>query len=339
VALNRALGLPYQTELASADFTCEFGVDEYLVESVPLTITLDPYAVNHDRVLIQDVTLEAATHNITILASEGQIINGFGASMLLDVDGGSILLTFRDGVWIPSGAGTGGSGTSGATGATGATGAAGATGATGLAGTPGSTGASGATGATGAGSTGATGHQGATGATGPTGFGTVGPTGVGATGATGPGGGGTGPTGATGTMGAAGVGAATGDTGATGAADIVAVNGLRVDITIPTSAGSVIGGPISLSTVAGQKVVVIASIDAVLTGGPGYGYINVLFNSVVPTVTGNNFSIDNALNVSGAQVLFQGTATGPTTTIDLWVNATVSGAAGTVSLQYFVVSV
>jgi len=102
VARNRALGSPYQTERVSADFTTDFGVDAYLVEAVPLIVTLDPYAVNHDQVVIQDVTLQAAARPIIINASEGQAINGYGTTLQIAVNGGSVQLTFRDGLWIPA---------------------------------------------------------------------------------------------------------------------------------------------------------------------------------------------------------------------------------------------
>src|SRR5271157_2114186 len=121
MARNRALGSPYQTERVSADFTTQFGVDEYLIEAVPVVVTLDPYAVNHDQVLIQDVTLQAATSPIVINASDGQTISGFGASLPLAVDGGSIQLTFRDHIWVPWQSGLGGVGTTGVSGSVGAT--------------------------------------------------------------------------------------------------------------------------------------------------------------------------------------------------------------------------
>ncbi len=216
---NRALGSPFQTENVTSDFTTDHSVDAYLVAAVPLVVTLDPFAVNNDQVLIQDITNSAATHPIVINASEGQtILNGFGSSLVLSVNGGGVQLTYRGGGWVPQGTGGGDVGTTGATGAAGATGApgatgAGTTGATGV-GTTGATGVGspGATGATGAGTTGATG-VGSTGATGTAG--TVGATGAGTTGATG-----VGTTGATGTVGATGIGTTgatgVGTTGATG---------------------------------------------------------------------------------------------------------------------------
>src|SRR5208282_436765 len=141
MARNRALGSPYQTEIVSGDFTTDHGVDAYMIDTVPLTVTLDPYAVNHDRVTLQDLTQQAAAHPISIYASEGQTINGFGSSMQLAIDGGTVQLTYRGGVWIPSLFGAQGAGTTGATGATGAAGTTGATGATGTTGATGATGA------------------------------------------------------------------------------------------------------------------------------------------------------------------------------------------------------
>ena len=152
---NRALGSPYQTEIATVDFTTDHGVDAYMVDAVPLVVTLDPFAVNNDQVLIQDITNAAVAHPIVINASEGQtILNGFGSSISIATNGGGVLLTMtRDG-WVPQPSASGaGVGTTGATGVSGATGAAGTTGA-------------GTTGATGVGTTGATGAPGTTGATG-----------------------------------------------------------------------------------------------------------------------------------------------------------------------------
>jgi hypothetical protein len=198
---NRPLGSPYQTQTVTEDFTTNHAVDAYLVDAVPLVVTLDPFAVNFDQVLIQDVTNAAAAHPIVINASPGQeILNGFGASITIAMNGGSVLLTMTPLGWVPQ-ASTNGSGTTGATGASGA---------------PGPTGA-GTTGATGVGTTGASGPPGPPGATGA---GTTGATGVGTTGASGPPGAtGAGTTGATGvgTIGATGVSGPLGTTGATGA--------------------------------------------------------------------------------------------------------------------------
>jgi len=166
---NRILGSPYVPLVITSNVTTDPEIDAYLVDAVPLTVTLDPNAFNGDQVLIQDITNAAASHPITVLASPGQtILNGFGSSLQIMIDGGGVQLTFsqEEGGWVPQGTGLGGGGTTGATGATGAAGSpGGATGATGV-GTTGATGATGAgtTGATGVGTTGATGTQGATGA-------------------------------------------------------------------------------------------------------------------------------------------------------------------------------
>ena len=91
---NRTLGSPYQTETVTADFTTNHAVDAYMVDAVPLVVTLDPFAVNNDQVLVQDVTNSAAAHPITINASDGQtILNGFGSSIAISSNGGSVLLT------------------------------------------------------------------------------------------------------------------------------------------------------------------------------------------------------------------------------------------------------
>jgi hypothetical protein len=150
---NRILGSPYTQLVVTTAVTTDPEVDAYLVDAVPLTITLDPNAFNGDQVLIQDITNAAAAHPITILASPGQtILNGFGSSIVLAVDGGGVLLTFNqeEGGWVPQGTAGGAPGTTGATGVSGLPGATGATGA-GTTGATGATGSQGTTGATGAG--------------------------------------------------------------------------------------------------------------------------------------------------------------------------------------------
>ena len=99
---NRALGSPYQTETVTEDCTTSFGVDAYMVDAVPLVVTLDPNAVNNDQVLIQDVTNQAASSPIVINASDGQtILNGYGDSISITTDGGSVQLTMTEDGWVP----------------------------------------------------------------------------------------------------------------------------------------------------------------------------------------------------------------------------------------------
>jgi hypothetical protein len=282
---NRALGSPYQTETVTADFTTSHAVDAYMVDAVPLVVTLDPFAVNNDQVLIQDVTNTAAASPIVINASDGQtILNGFGSSISIATNGGAVLLTMTSDGWVPqpsaSGSGVGTTGATGASGLPGATGA-GTTGATG-AGTTGATGSGGPAGATGAGTTGATGvgttgatgvgTTGATGTQGATGAGTTGATGVGTTGATG-----VGTTGATGSAGT------TGATGA-GAGGLLAILQNRAQNLVTTNQLGVVGGgdivpPVTLTMVASGKLrvtanasyqtngIVSAIISAVVNGG------------------------------------------------------------------------
>ena len=103
---NRILGSPYAQLVVTSAVTTDPEIDAYLVDAVPLTITLDPNAFNGDRVLIQDITNDAGAHSITILASPGQtILNGFGPSMQLATDGGAVQLTFdqEEGGWFPQG--------------------------------------------------------------------------------------------------------------------------------------------------------------------------------------------------------------------------------------------
>ena len=118
MARNRALGSPYQIENVFEDFTTSFGVDAYMVGAVPLVVTLDPYAVNNDEVLIQDVTNEASAGTpIVINVSEGQtILNGYGESISIETSGNGVKLTYDYDLkgWVPvivsSASGSGGDG-------------------------------------------------------------------------------------------------------------------------------------------------------------------------------------------------------------------------------------
>jgi len=165
---NRLLGAPYEQQIMTESFTAEAHIDRYIVLTPGggpnVTVTLDPNAFNGDQVTIVDGAGNAAAHNITIVASAGQTLDG---PSVISSDFGELEITFSFGlgnVWLASASGGSGVGTTGATGATGSTGATGASGATGA----------GTTGATGVGTTGATGVAGATGAPAPAGaFGTV----------------------------------------------------------------------------------------------------------------------------------------------------------------------
>ena len=248
-----------------------------MVDAVPLVVTLDPFAVNNDQVLIQDITNGAAAHPIVINVSEGQtILNGFGSTISISTNGGSVLLTMTQDGWSPQPS-TNGTGTTGATGATGGPGATGATGAgttgaTGV-GTTGATGGPGATGATGAGTTGATGvgttgATGGPGATGATGAGTTGATGVGTTGATG-GPGATGSTGA-GTTGATGVSGATGvgTTGATGAAGTTGATGAALPTRVSTNNALITNVPVLAALPGGGTTSVTNGLASIVFSAP-----------------------------------------------------------------------
>ncbi len=309
---NRILGSPYAQLVITSPVTTEPEIDAYLVDAVPLTITLDPNAFNGDQVLVQDITNDAAANPITILASPGQtILNGHGVSIQLAVNGGSIQLTYNqeEGGWVPLGSGGGSGGTTGATGATGpagspggATGATGVgtTGATGVPGTQGATGV-GTTGATGVGTTGATGVPGAQGATG---VGTTGATGIGTTGATGvgtPGATGVGTTGATGvgTTGATGVPGTQGATGAgtTGATGIGTTGATGVGTTGATGVGTTGAtgvGTTGATGAAGGQGTTGATGAQGATGAAASG-------SLVPDLTFGNGS-DGAFTVDGVSV-------------------------------------
>ena len=307
---NRPLGSPYQTERVSDDFTTDFGVDAYLIDAVALVVTLDPNAVNHDQVEIQDLTLEAATAPIIINASEGQTINGYGSSFVLDVDGGSVQFTFRDGDWIPLLSATGGAGVRGVTGTTGPNGV------------------------PGIGSVGATGASGAPGASGATGIGTTGATGVGSTGATGPGGGATGATGATGVSptGATGAAGTAGTMGATGAPGIVSSAWTSGAQFMSTAFGTLIGGPISVAVAAGQKVILMGAVNGIES--PSSGEVILLVDG--SPVSQNNFGSNQ--EVADSTVFVQNEWPGPVTSIDLQGMVASGTASCRSSLQYIVVS-
>jgi len=103
---NRILGSPYVSRVVTGDTTTDSKVDAYLVDAVPLTITLDPNAFNGDQVLIQDITNAAASNPITVLTSPGQtILNWFGSSLQIATDGGGVQLTFNhdEAGWAPQG--------------------------------------------------------------------------------------------------------------------------------------------------------------------------------------------------------------------------------------------
>ncbi len=53
---NRVLGAPYAQLVTTSAVTTDPEIDAYLIDAVPLTITLDPNAFSGDQVLIQDIT-------------------------------------------------------------------------------------------------------------------------------------------------------------------------------------------------------------------------------------------------------------------------------------------
>ena len=105
---NRFVGAPYQPTVITESTTTQFTFDLYLVEAtlgIPVTVTLDPYAVQGDQVAIQDIANNASAQGILILASEGQtILNGFGESISITTDGGGVQLTFDQALsaWVPA---------------------------------------------------------------------------------------------------------------------------------------------------------------------------------------------------------------------------------------------
>jgi len=332
----------------SVDVTTEFGVDEYLVEAVPLAVTLDPHAVNHDQVAIQDVTLQAAVHPIVIYASENQAIGGYGASFVLSINGGGVQFTFRDGVWTPAETSVGSAGATGTAGAHGATGATGTVGATGASGAPGGTGSTGANGAPGVGTGGVTGPTGATGNTGAAGVGTSGATGpIGATGATGVAGGNPGVQGTVGATGA--TGAPVGATGATGATNAIVGVGYSAVwdtlVNVPTgSPVTAIGSPISVSVSAGQNLVLIGCVGSISSPDTTY-YVNPAGTATLvldgSQVASCNFFCSSAQPFDNVLLQFDSLSqTAGTHTLDLQVVNTTPSFPGTTcngALLYFLV--
>jgi hypothetical protein len=101
---NRVLGSPFQPAVISTDTTTQYYVDQYLVDAAlgsPVTVTLDPNAVQGDQVVIQDVANNAGTQQIVIAASPDQTIVGVGDSISVTTDGGGVQLTYdQDLSWV-----------------------------------------------------------------------------------------------------------------------------------------------------------------------------------------------------------------------------------------------
>jgi len=187
-----------------------------------------------------------------------------------------------DGSWNSLDCVVGSPGPTGPTGPIGSTGANGVTGATGDTGPTGSTGAQGNTGATGL--TGANGATGATGANGPTGS-----TGV------------TGSTGATGNNGATG---ATGPTGATGATGITAI--VYSQTTTPYGSTTT-RKTISVTTAAGDKVLLLGEFDYAKDGTQSYvslgiwrGGVELSETSILAPANADNTDFVQWVDVPGA---------------------------------------
>jgi hypothetical protein len=98
---NRIVGAAYQQQEKTGDFTTSFGTDLYLVNAptgAPVTVTLDPNAVQGDRVAIQDSSGDADTQPISIVVSDGQTILGQGSSLSIATAYGRVDLTFNDAI-------------------------------------------------------------------------------------------------------------------------------------------------------------------------------------------------------------------------------------------------
>lgn len=111
---NRALGTPLEIQLLTSSLTTtEAHIDVYAIDAPmgsPVTLTLDASPFSGDQLLVVDVGLNAAAQHITVQASPGQSILGFGASVPISTNGGSVQLTFSQALdaWIPVFGGGGG---------------------------------------------------------------------------------------------------------------------------------------------------------------------------------------------------------------------------------------
>ncbi len=98
MARNRILGGALAFRAITASQTTWHGDDGYLVnapDDAPATITLDPVAVDGDQYTIQDVSGNASSQPIPIIASDARPIIGVGTSTTVDSDYGGIVLTFN----------------------------------------------------------------------------------------------------------------------------------------------------------------------------------------------------------------------------------------------------
>lgn len=114
---NRVLGGTFSPVFVPPDelfFETNHQSDAFLVGTLvsggqPVTATLDPNAVNGDRVIIKDFTGNAATNNITVQAVGSQAIEGHPSGIVLNQAYASVTLYFvhgaasaniHAGVWV-----------------------------------------------------------------------------------------------------------------------------------------------------------------------------------------------------------------------------------------------
>ena len=104
---NRTLGAPLEIVGMTASFRTAPNVDQYLVDApngTPVDVTLDPNAFNGDRVEIADIAGNAMTQPINVVALAPQTIVGFGASLMVQVNFGGVVLTYNsdNNAWVAS---------------------------------------------------------------------------------------------------------------------------------------------------------------------------------------------------------------------------------------------
>jgi len=91
---NRTLGSPLEILVVDKDTQTIPATDVYLVNTTvgPITITLDPFAIEGDQYVVSDSGNDAATNNITIVGGGHPILDS--PSTKISTNGGSLRLVF-----------------------------------------------------------------------------------------------------------------------------------------------------------------------------------------------------------------------------------------------------
>jgi hypothetical protein len=96
---NRVLGAPEEIQVVDEDTETAFSTDVYLVDTsvIPITITLDPFAVEGDRCVVADGANNAAVNNVTIVGGGGNPILHSPSTKLVS-NGASLTFLFSFGL-------------------------------------------------------------------------------------------------------------------------------------------------------------------------------------------------------------------------------------------------